>query len=88
MKTGVIGVDGSGTRDREELLVGGGLSFGGGTGGVCLEEPAANLNTLREAKREDDEVDCFGPDPGLVVVAIVVRLRRGCAESSGGECCI
>jgi len=59
VKTGVIGVDGSGTRDREELLVGGGLSFGGGTGGECLEEPAANLNTLREAKREDDEVDCF-----------------------------
>ena len=84
MKTGVIGVDGSGRRDREELLVGGGLSFGGGTGGECLEEPAANLNTLREAKREDDEVDCFWPEPGLLVVAIVGRVRRECAESSVG----
>ena len=91
MKTGVIGVVGSGTRDREELLVGGGLSFGGGIGGVCLEEPAANLNTLSEAKRDDDEVACFWPEPGLVVdVAIVVRLSRagGCPERSVGGCCI
>ena len=85
MKTGVIGVDGSGRRDREELLVGGGLSFGGGIGGECLEEPAANLNTLSEAKREDDEVDCcFWPDPPLFVVAIVGR--GGCPGSSVGGC--
>ena len=91
MKTGVIGVVGSGARDREELLVGGGLSFGGGIGGECLEEPAANLNTLSEAKREDDELACFWPDPGLlVVVAIVGRVRRGggCPERSVGGCCI
>ena len=76
-ETGVTGVDGSGTRDRQEVLASG-RSFGGGIGGVCLEEPAANLNTLREAKREeDDEADCFWPDPELVVVAIVWRGMEG-----------
>ena len=62
-------------RDVQEALVGI-FSFGGGIGGECLEEPAANLNTLREAKREDDEADCFCPGPELLVVAIVVRLMR------------
>lgn len=40
--------------DTKERLVGG-FSFGGGIGGVSFEETVANLNTLREAKREDDE---------------------------------
>ena len=63
-------------RDIQELFVGA-FSFGGGTGGKCFDEPAANLKTLREAKRDDDEEDCFWPDPGLLVVAIVVLLRVG-----------
>lgn len=61
--------------DTKELFVGG-FSFGGGTGGECFEELAANLNTLSDAKREDDEVECFCADPEPLVVAIVFRLRR------------
>ena len=63
---GVLGVEGSVVRDvrdsKEELV--GTFSFGGGIGGEFLEETAANLKTLREEKREDEEeVDCFCPDP-------------------------
>ena len=61
-------------RDTREILVGG-FSFGGGTGGEFLEETVANLNTFSEAKREDDEADCFCPEPELLVVAIVVQQR-------------
>lgn len=57
-------------RDTKETFVGG-FSFGGGIGGEFFEETAANLKTLSEAKREDDEVDCFWPDPELLAVAIV-----------------
>lgn len=65
--------------DSKEELVGG-FSFGGGIGGEFLEETPANLKTLSDAKREDDEVDCFCPDPKLFVVAIVVRVRVGGAD--------
>jgi len=64
-------------RDTQEVFVGA-FSFGGGTGGECFE--AANLNTLREAKREED-VDCFCPDPELLVAAI----RRAVGGLEGGE---
>jgi len=69
--TRVVGVDDSEARETQEAFVDALFSFGGGIGGEeCFEEPAANLKTLREAKREDDEVDCFCPDPELLVVAI------------------
>ena len=52
--------DSEGARETQELFVDALFSFGGGIGGECFElEPVANLNTLREAKREEDEVDCF-----------------------------
>lgn len=70
--------------DSKELFVGT-LSFGGGIGGGFLEETAANLKTLSEAKREDEEVDCFCPDPELPVVAIVVQLRVGGADVPRGS---
>ena len=66
----VVGEDDSEARETQEAFVDALFSFGGGIGGECFEEPAANLKTLREAKREDDEVDCFCPDPELLVVAI------------------
>lgn len=64
--------------DTQEVFVGA-FSFGGGIGGECFE--AANLNTLREAKREDDEVGCFWADPELLVVAI----RRWAEGGEGGK---
>ena len=66
----VVGEDDSEARETQEAFVDALFSFGGGIGGECFGEPAANLKTLREAKREDDEVDCFCPDPELLVVAI------------------
>lgn len=66
-------------RETQELFVGALFSFGGGIGGECFEEPAANLNTLREAKREDDEADCFWADAELLVVAI--------EDGRGGRMC-
>lgn len=70
-------------RDNKEAFVGA-FFFGGGTGGEFLEETAANLKTLSEAKREDEEADCFCPDPGLPV-AIVVQLRVGWADVPRGS---
>ena len=68
-------------RETKELFVGGlQFSFGGGIGGEFLEEPAANLKTLREAKREDDEADCFWTEAELVGVAIVFGMRVGCTD--------
>lgn len=72
----MIGLDEFGVREVQEPFAGA-FSFGGGVGGGCFEEPAANLNTLREAKREEDEVGCFWLDPEPLVVAIVVQLREG-----------
>lgn len=69
-------------RDSKEELVGA-FSFGGGIGGEFLEETAANLKTLREEKREDEEVDCFCPDPRLL--AIVVQLGVGGADVPRGS---
>lgn len=74
-------------RDTKELLVGA-FSFGGGIGGGFLEETAANLKTLSEAKREDEEEGCFCPAPTPVVVAIGVQLGGGrgrCPERVSGR---
>lgn len=77
-ETGVLGREDSEVRETKELFVGGlKFSFGGGIGGEFLEEPAANLKTLREAKREDDEADCFWADPELPGVAIAFGMRKG-----------
>lgn len=70
-------------RDTIEVFVDT-FSFGGGIGGEFFEETAANLNTLSEAKREDDEVDCFCPDPKLLV-DIVVQLRVGESDVPTGS---
>ena len=40
-----------------------------------MEELAANLKTLSEAKREDDEADCFWPDAELPGDAIAFGMR-------------
>jgi len=88
--TGVVGVDDCEARETQEAFVDALFSFGGGIGGECFEEAAANLKTLREAKREDDEVDCFCPDPELLVVAIEgMEGEAGCADrgSAAGGCC-
>ena len=71
-------------RDTKELFVGGLVSFGGGAGGESLEEPVANLKTLSEAKREDEEGDCLRPELAelVVVVAIVSGSRMKPTEES------